>query len=85
MEDDDGSNAAEFWAERTAILSECMDGADAQHYATVLTKRWCRKHGFTEPKETRWRLFSTRITGDEPTEPGASAPDIVPNKGWWRD
>jgi hypothetical protein len=83
-EDDDGSNAAEFWAERTAIMWECMKGYEAEHYAAIATKRWCRMTGHAEPKDTRWRLLSKGIAGNEPREPGEKAPDIQPDKGWWR-
>lgn len=81
--DDDGSNAAEFWAERIAILWECMLGHEAEHFATVLTLRWCKRHGYAEPGGTRWRLFSAGLTGREPTEPGEKDPDIKPDRGWW--
>ena len=33
MEDDDGSNVAEFLAERAAILWECMKGHEGEHFA----------------------------------------------------
>jgi hypothetical protein len=83
METDKDQKVLEFWQERIAILCECMKGYDAQHYATVLTLRWIRKRGFDEPRDTRWRLLSRDLTGNEPTEPGAKDPDIKPDRGWW--
>jgi hypothetical protein len=63
METDDGSNAAEFWAERTAILWECMLGHEAERCAAILTLRWCKRHGHAEPSDTRWRLFAAGLRG----------------------
>jgi len=69
MEDDDGSNVAEFLAERAAILWECMKGHEGEHFAAVLTLRWGRRHGWVEPSDARWRPFAQDLTGSEPTEP----------------
>jgi hypothetical protein len=83
MEDDNGENEAEFWAERTAILWECMKGFEAERFAAVLTLRWCKSHGYAKPSDTRWRLFAAGLTGREPTEPGKKDPDIKPDRDWW--
>jgi hypothetical protein len=82
--DDDGSNAAEFWAERIAILwiDGGMKGMDAEHLATICTKKWCRRTGHAEPKDTRWQLLSKNVTGDEPIEPSRD-PLIKADRGWW--
>jgi len=82
--EDDGSNAEEFWAERIAIMwiDGGMKGMDAEHFATVCTKKWCRRTGHAEPRGTRWFLLSKRLTGDEPIEPSLD-PQIKADKGWW--
>lgn len=84
MDNDDGSNAEEFWAERIAIMQfdGGMKGMDAEHFAAIRTKRWCKQTGHAEPRGTRWFLFSKRLTGDEPIEPSRD-PQIQADRGWW--
>lgn len=82
--EDDASNAAEFWAERIAIMwiDGGMKGMDAERFATILTRRWCQRTGWAEPSGTRWFLLSKGVTGNEPIEPSQD-PEMKADKGWW--
>jgi hypothetical protein len=71
MEYDD-ENAEEFFRERTAIMH--IDGGlvmhEAEFFAAVATRRYCRRQGLDEPRDPRYRMITQYMTGKEPLAPG---------------